>query len=373
MATLAELTKPTTEDEELAALLADCAARNLPVTSWQEGDVARTILQVDAKALAEKTTLRASIAASTLLRAALAAGLTDWIRLRAKEAYALDYIAAVATKGTLRLTASADAGPFTIAPGQLWATSTGGLRYQSANAAQATLPKGGTLDLSFQAESPGAAYNVANGTITSLLTPLPGVTVSNPDPGGGTWITTQGRDDETNESLVARCEARWPESGYGSPAASYDLWAKTADPSITRTKVAASGTVAGRTDVYVAGTAGPAGAGAVSAAQAYITPRAPFPSTAVVAAATAAATTVTATLYGKAQYETAALAAAQTGLAALFAATPIGGKIYRAALFEALMWPEGVENVVLAAPAADVVLTAAQVATLTANLTWSST
>jgi uncharacterized phage protein gp47/JayE len=371
MPTLAELTTPTTYETERQALLDALAAKGFPVTSWRAGDVARSLLEIDAQALADFTALRASIAKGGLLHEATGA----WLTLLASEVYALTRNAAVATKGTVVLTAAADAGPYTIAPGQLWFTSTGGPRYQSANSNNLTLAKGGTLSLTVQAESPGAAYNVANGTITTLSTPLAGVTCNNPDPGGGSWITTSGVDEESDASLVSRCEARWPESGFGSPSASYDLWARTADATITRTKVVAdaAGPNGGGVTIYVAGAAGAVGGGAVTAAQTYIDPRAPLGSVPTVTNATNAAVTVTAILFGKSQYQTAATAAATTAIQALIAATPIGGTIYRAAIFEALMGPEGVENVTIAAPAGDTTLTAAQVATLTLSLSWTNT
>jgi uncharacterized phage protein gp47/JayE len=374
-ATLAELTTPTTQEQERTALFAELASRDFPVTSWRDGDVARTLTEIDAKALAEFTTLRAAIAAGGLLHAALDAGLTDWLRLLASEVYSIDYNQAVATKGTVRLTAAAGAGPYTISPGQLRFASTGGLRYQSANTTNVILPLGGTLDITVQAESPGAAYNVANGTITTMATPLAGVACNNPDPGSGSWITTQGVDEESNAALVSRCEARWPESGFGSPAASYDLWARTADATITRTKVVAdaAGPNGGGVTIYVAGTSGAVGGGAVTNAQNYINPRAPLGSVPTVSNATNTAVTVTATLYGKSQYESAATAAATAAIQALIAATPIGGTIYKAAIIEALMSPEGVENVTIASPAGDVALTTAQVATLTLSLSWTST
>jgi uncharacterized phage protein gp47/JayE len=373
MTTLAELTTPTTEDAEFASLLAVFAARNFPVTTWRDGDVAYTLARADAKALAEFTTLRQAIAAGTLLRSALDLGLSDWLTLRAAEGFNVTRNAAVATKGTVHLVAAADAGPYTITPGQLRFASTGGLRFQSANTANVTLAKGGTLDVAVQAESPGAAYNVANGTIATMLTPLAGVTCSNPDAGSGTWITTSGVDQESDASLVSRCEARWPESGFGSPGASYDLWARTADPTITRTKVAASGTVAGQVDVFVAGVAGPVGAGAVTNAQDYITPRAPLGIVPVVSNVTATALSITATLYGKAQYQAAATAAATSAIQALVAATAIEGTVYGAAKIEALMSPEGVENAVISVGGGDTVLTAGHVATLTLSLSWSNT
>lgn len=347
-----------------------------PVTSWRQGDVARTLVEIDAEALSNLGTLVAAIAKGGFLRSASG----SWLTLLAREVYAVERNPAVATKGSVVLTDAASAGPFTLAPGQIRVASGSGLRFQSTNLTQLTLPQGGSLTITVQAEQPGAAYNVANGTITSLLSVLPGVTVNNPDPGSGTWVTTQGVDEESDAALVSRCEARWPESGYGSPAASYDLWARTASPSITRTKVQASGTVGGQVDVYVAGPSGPVVGGDVALAQAYITPRAPLTSTPVVASAAALAVTVTATLFGKAQYEAAAKLAAAAALEEFFRSLPIGGTVYRNAVIAVLQKGTaanpvtGVENVTLTAPTSDAVLTTAQVATLTLSpIAWTNT
>jgi uncharacterized phage protein gp47/JayE len=356
----------------------ETATPTFPVTSWREGDVARTLVEIDAQTLSSFSTLLAAIARGGLLSTATG----SWLTLLAREVYAVERNAAVATRGTVLLTAAAEAGPYTLAPGQLWFASTAGLRFQAANAAQLTLPKGGTLQVPVQAERGGAPYNVAIGTITSMVTQLAGVTCSNPDAGGGAWISTTGVDEESDEALRTRCESRWPELGSGSPGGTYDLWARTASSAITRSRVTASGTVAGQVDVVVAGPSGPVGSGEVTAAQAYIEARAPLTSTPVVTNATGLDVTVTAELQGKSQYETAALAAAALAIGELLAATPIGGTLFRSAVIATLQKGTkktpitGVENVILTAPAGDTGLTSAQVARLAAGspaLTWSNT
>jgi uncharacterized phage protein gp47/JayE len=375
MTTLAELTAGKTYEEMRQQLFDELAAADppFPVTSWREGDVARTLVEIDAKSLSELSLLVAAIAAGGFRTTAKGA----WLKLLAREVYGIEFNAAQVTAGAVVLTDAGGAGPFTVAPGQLWFASASGLRFQSANTENLTLPQGGTLSVPVRAESPGAAYNVANGSITSMLTPLPGVTCANPAGGGGTWITAQGVDEESDAALAARCAARWPELGSGSPAASYDLWARsepTKGSQVTRTNIVpdAAGPNGGGVLVYLAGPSGPVAGDVVAAVQAYIAARAPLCVVPSIASATGLVVTVTATLYGKAQHQTAATAAALLALQALIAATPVGGKLYRAAIFEALMGPAGIENVAISAPAGDTTLTAAQVATLTANLTWSN-
>lgn len=372
MATLAELVAGKTLAQQRQALfdaLADPAHGGFPVTSWREGDIARTLVEVDAQALVEHWGLIGDIAAGGLLEKSEG----DWLTLLARQVYQVQRQPAVTAEGAVVLTAAAGAGPYVVGPGALRVATPAGLRYQSTNPANVTVPQGGSVSVPVRAEAAGVAYNVANGAITVMLTTFAGVTVSNPDPGSGTWLTMPGVDVEADEALKSRCRARWPETGFGSPGASYDLWARTAAASITRTRVQPNGTIGGQVDVYVAGPAGAVPGGDVAAALAYIAARAPMCVTPVVVNATANAVTVTATLYGKAQYETAALVAAAAALQEVFAGVAIGGTIYRAALFEALMSPVGVENAVIAAPAGDVTQTAAQVAVLTPALSWSST
>src|SRR5690606_696186 len=91
-----------------------------------------------------------------------------------------------------------------------------------------TLSLGGTLDLSWEAEEPGDDYNLANGTLTVMVTPLAGVTVANPDPGTGTWITQTGADEESDPELRERCRNKWSTLGTGSTEDSYEFWAKQA-------------------------------------------------------------------------------------------------------------------------------------------------
>lgn len=348
---------------------------SLQATAWQTGSVPLSMVENDAAALEDVYALGATIAKGGLLEEAEG----PWLDLVASQVYQLTRNPGVATVGVVTLTDAGGAGPFTIVDGQLWFAAANGLRYNSVGGYTLTLS--GTVQVTVKAEGPGAAYNVANGAITRMVTSLAGVTVANPDPGSGTWITTQGAEPETDAQLRSRCRARWPSLGVGTPADSYALWAKTSDASITRVKVRPSPTLEGTVEVYLAGTNGPAGPTAVTNANAYIQPRVPLCVNATVAAAAANAVTVTATVYVVTAYLAVATAQCATNLTALFGggtnslgeALPgidIGGTVYLTQIIEQLMAATGVRNVVVAAPVADVVLTATQVATLTQALTF---
>jgi hypothetical protein len=335
-----------------------------------------TLADVDSQELADLTSLVAAIAlggyATTQPGVTGAAG--SWLDLVAQNFYQLTRNASVATQGTVTLSDPQSAGPFTITAGQLWIADTPSLAsstpYRYSNVAGGTLPKGGTLTLTVAAEQPGSVYNRPAGNLTTLLTSLPGVTVSN----ASNWITVQGADPESDVALATRCQAQWSALGKGATAATYDLWARTASSEVTRTKVQQDGTVAGQVDIYLAGAAGAVSAAAVTAVTNYIASRLPLCVVQSTAAATNLAATIAGTVYCFSASLTAAQAAVAANLTALIAATPVGGTLYLSQVIEAINAPIGVRNsasVTINGSAADLVLTAAQVATLTNSLTFT--
>src|SRR5438132_13822567 len=107
--TLSSLLAPPSADQVKASLLASLQARGFPVTDWQEGGVARTLVEMVARAVAELYKLVALVAASGFV--AFSSG--DWLTLVAAEVYGLSRNAATFTQGVVVLTDSASAGPFT--------------------------------------------------------------------------------------------------------------------------------------------------------------------------------------------------------------------------------------------------------------------
>lgn len=215
-----------------------------PVTSWQDGSTPRVIVDVDAQELADLTSIVAAIARGGFVttQPGVTGASGSWLDLLGQNFYGVSRNLALATVGTVTLTDAQSAGPFTIAPGQIWLGSTTSLSTSTPlrflNTTGGTLPKGGALTLTVAAEMPGSAYNVANGAITTLLTTLPGVTANNPDPGSGSWVTSQGTDQESDLAYSTRLQGKWPSIGIGATATTYDYWARTASSEVTRTKVA---------------------------------------------------------------------------------------------------------------------------------------
>lgn len=335
-------------------------------TSWQPGSTGLTLLETDAQVTEDVYTLARVFAGGGLLDYAE----DDWLDLLGENLYNLLRLQGSFTKGALLLIDTTGAGPFVQAAGSLYARSASGLLYFNESAL--TIPQSGSVSATFKAEQVGQRYNVGNGTIRTLSTPLAGVSVNNPDPGSGTWVTTQGADVESDALYRSRCKARWGTLGTGPTAEVYDLWARTASTEVTRTTVRPSPTVPGEVEVFLAGPSGPVSGGAETDVDDYIQPRVALTNTVLVDSATAHAVTVTATVYVRAGFEAQAAIECAANLDALFTALPVGGTLYLSNLIEELSLPAGVRNVTVVAPVADVVLTALEVATLTQNLTFTT-
>jgi hypothetical protein len=350
--TLAELLAVRDRDGWYTWLLNKAAEKGLPVTAWQSGNVLRTLVEIFAEALADESQSQLAITKGGFLGDSSG----DWLTLFAESQFSNPRTAATFALVRVRLTSTAGS-PYTITPGSQRFEKSGSnpaLRYSSANTTNQVLPAGGTLDLDYRADSPGAAYNLVLGATIVSLTPLAGVTIALIDAGAGTPMVSAGVDDESDELLTTRCATKWASLAYADPADAYVQWALSADATITRvyvndTNAAGAGTVA----VYLAGASGGAGAGAVAAANTLIQARRPLTATVTVAAATNVAVTITATVKVKAAYLAAAQAKLPTLLAELNAVLEIGdglgkGTAYRSAVVEMLMTPDGVVDASIA-------------------------
>lgn len=349
----------------------------LPTTSWHSGSTARTILAKDSEANEDLAASVQALAKGAYLSSAEG----PWLDLWMEELYDLERDKGQVAQHSVNLFDGANAGPFTIVPGQLVVSTATGLRF--SNVAGGTLPLGGTLTLAFAAEQRGTAYNVAVGAINLLLTSLPGVSVTNPDLGSGSSVTTQGKNVESASDARARAKLRWGTLGSGAVADSYELWATQASANVTRALPKPDPAVAGGVLVLLAGPAGPVDTGVggtVDVVNAALQPRVPLGSVLTTATALATPIAISGTVYVRAGYGSSALAAIQANLIALFqgGVNSIGEslsgidisdgtvKVYRSDLIEQIQIVEGVRNVDLATllPAGDTTLADAHVATL---------
>ena len=251
MASLGSLIVPLTKDDVVKSILGLLSAARFPVTSWAPSSVPRALIEAFAQGLADLSTTIRNIARGGFLSLAE----DDWLTLVADEFFDVQRRPAVFARGTGTLSDDAGAGPYTILPGQLWAVSKNGLRF--FNTTGGTLPTGGRLTLQWQAEASGRDYNIPSFAIASLLTPLPGVSISNPEIAGlGTWLTQQGIDGESDADLRERCHQKWASLGAGGNAPAYAYHAKNASAQVARVRVLEASPKGGHVTVLVAGPAG---------------------------------------------------------------------------------------------------------------------
>ncbi len=383
--TLLQLLTPTSFDDQLTATIAKLASKGVAgVYSWHSGSMPKAIVENDAEALADLTLLLVQITSGGFLHET--EEITDttareaWVELVAENVYQETRTPALFTSGDVVLSCAATAGPYTITagvhavqhgadPSLIYNATTGG-----------TLASGGTLPITVKAESPGVAYNAANLAITGLVTSLPGVTVSNPGPGGGaTWITSAGADKESIASLVARCEAKWASLAMGYPSVFYSYWARKAAATVTKVLVlddnpGGPGTIW----TYLANNAGAATGGEVSAVQTELDLRIPKTILHTAKPAVDVVVDIVATIKVPATYYAAAAAELASSIPAFFAETEIagsaGGTLEREELIDVL-WVNGkVTGLDVTSPAADVPLAQGEKAQLgTVTLTWVQT
>jgi baseplate J-like protein len=187
-AALATLLLPLTKDAIRARIISGLQGAGFPTGDWAptaQGGLENGVIDMVAGALAD---LLGSKLALAIAAGFLDFGTGDWLAFWAKQFYLLDRNPATSTIQAITLTCAVEAGPYTVAAGDLIVIGAGSIdganRYQSIEGG--TIPKGaGILSdvsavvLQFQAESPGAAFDDAPLTITTLVTSLAGVTARN--------------------------------------------------------------------------------------------------------------------------------------------------------------------------------------------------
>ena len=235
---LDDLLVPRTRDDLEQILLSRLQDEGFPVTDWFPGSVARTIVKAMATALADRETLIRYIASGQFL--SLAAELLDpdgnpvedWCEILASEMYNLTRGASTACQKSITLTCTSGPGPYTRAAGELKAISQAGHYY--TNIAEVTIPDGSSVTAVFQADTLGLLSD-ATGTIDTLTTPLPGVSII---------------DQVTQFSVPV---SRW--TGTGSIAASATGWPSPARTiKVTITQSGRIGEATFTTTVYSGGT-----------------------------------------------------------------------------------------------------------------------
>lgn len=201
-----QLSTPIPEDEALEDLRTLLADLGFSSTSWQSGSVQLTMLRMGARIYSKLSEYAATVAKGMHNDTATGEMLTRY----SLSAYANTRFAAISAQHRVTLTVAPGEGPHTINLGSVVVQSASAQTFRNVAGLSVTYPltvtSAAPSTVLFEAEVAGAAGNVASGTITTLVTTLAGVTVTNADP--APYRT--GIDEETDPALQTRNRTKWP-------------------------------------------------------------------------------------------------------------------------------------------------------------------
>lgn len=259
-----QLRQRVTRLQAIDFLLQQLTSLGFTATSWKLESKQHKFVRAFSTVWSDLSETQRQIAAFGLNDLATGTPLTELSRSN----FANDRHPAVKTSGPYKLTNSG-ATPYTIEVGQLIFEDNKGIQFGNTTGGSLAAG-GGTLVVTVEALKAGSAGNVANGSITKLVTALAGVTgVNEAGAGGAPWYTTAGADQESVASIRQRNRLRITTLNQISlPGDGYEFLARLV-PGIERVKVDDSNPRGPHTlDVYCATATGPAGSSDLAAVQA---------------------------------------------------------------------------------------------------------
>jgi hypothetical protein len=172
-------------------------------TSWPEGSVPLALVELGAEIWSKSSAVAVFLKNLGLNEMSSGEGLTRF----SKSHYENVREAAVATQRSITLSCEATEGPHTIDLGAVVLSEPSGRTYRNVAGLgvvyPATLASGGTITILVEAEVAGKAANVADGTVTGMVTTYAGVTVTTDT------LVKLGIDEESDERLKLRNRLKW--------------------------------------------------------------------------------------------------------------------------------------------------------------------
>jgi uncharacterized phage protein gp47/JayE len=210
-----------TFDDLMAAGKTKLRDLSFRITNLRPGGVFYTLLEMANQGLADLYELLRDNTPNLYLDTAEG----DWLDFKAAE-YEVYRKAAQKTQGNVTFGRSASSGNVVIPAGTIVATpvDAAGDSLQFSVITQTVLPDGQTtITVPVEAEFAAANYNVGTGLINHLVTYIAGIDyVSNSED----WITREGTDEETDDSLRLRVSLRWQQLSTGAGRDAYISWAQ---------------------------------------------------------------------------------------------------------------------------------------------------
>lgn len=194
----------------------DLATAEVPIEGLQSTSLLRAIPEIVAALEASGEEARVQVTKGGYVSGAESLSAPEWLNLLGEDFFALERDGAVRTAGTFRIDASATASATTIGTGKL-VVRAGTARFESIE--PFTPLPGGSVNVRVRAQIAGISGNIATGAALVLVTSYPGLAATNPAITGTTsWITTRGRNAESQKSYGARLRARWADLAPQTPA-----------------------------------------------------------------------------------------------------------------------------------------------------------
>lgn len=191
------------EDEIEEQLQEDLKAEGFVIDNFRNGTVFKTLVKISIKLYVQLLKL-----ARTMLKNSYVSTAEDeWLELKAKD-YSKQRKDAIKTTGTLTISRTTAGSVVSIPKGHIfYALDAEGNKLKYINNANASINESATeVTINVTAELAGSKYNVAPGQITSSLIHIEGIdSITNPSG----WITREGADKETLESLRNRTLNSW--------------------------------------------------------------------------------------------------------------------------------------------------------------------
>lgn len=235
------------------------------ITNWRTGGVFYTLMQMANQGLEDLYTLLKSIAPQMYLDTATG----QWLDFKAAE-YEVYRKPAQKTQGNVVFGRNAIGENVVIPVDSIGATLIDryGERLKFGVITQTVLEVG-NLEVSVpcEAEFAGDLYNIGSGQITELLTNIAGIDYIRNDEG---WITREGTDEESDESLRARAKGKWSQLSTGGGRDAYVAWAQEITGVVVVQVDDNHPRGQGTVDVIVTGTAGLPTQNLVDQVQAYL-------------------------------------------------------------------------------------------------------
>lgn len=385
---LVDLYSPLTREQVEAKFLVIAEALGFDITAWEPLSSVRTFNAIVAQAMSNETQTTTLMARSVLLDfAANTDGtINPWLTLFGKSWFDVEREEATFATTTVTLT-NASVTPYTINPGDLHFAVTSGVNEGAlySNTTEGVLAASGTLDVTVVADIAGSSSSATAGTITTMVTPLAGVTAANSLPANG-------KDDELDPPYVLRLKSSFGALSPNGPEDAYRFFALNAlhadgtPVDVNRARISPYSPT-GQVIVYVASTSGvvPGTVGNLATDLGLVADNIfrnamAITDTPTISSAAGLNVTIQATVYMRATNTLDAATVKAKVLARLlsyFTTVPIGGtdiggggKLFLDAvigeIYNAI--PSQVAQVVITSPGSDVSMTVNQVAVLTSVL-----